>query len=334
VRQVRARKAIDNVISSVAYDELRNVLLPTGTGDQIHVNYLLLTQNGPAGHRPVRRARHDLRRREDGAVVGVRAQAALHVHESAADARRSRAAVRQLAGDTPVEGRIVFSMRGEFPKGRPETVIRLDELQDEFPVVERAQGGVVAALAPKSGSASSRPRSRIRSRADRARSSRLSRALAATLRVVGQHLRHAGRQPRAVSRCRNSFGPCAFDCGPSTPVTRNCVPGNFSPSMPMNGMLPPVPMYIASRPKNACEAACIDCSSHGASVGAFQPPIADSTLKRHARAVGRVALERALHGRPPPAGASVGGRRNDSFSVVCGSSTLPALRKAAGRRRP
>src|SRR5512135_3531805 len=46
VRMHRARKAIDNVISSVAYDELRNVLLPTGTGDQIHVNYLLLTQKG------------------------------------------------------------------------------------------------------------------------------------------------------------------------------------------------------------------------------------------------------------------------------------------------
>ena len=46
VRQVRARRAIDNVISSVAYDELRHVLLPTGTGDQIHVNCLLLTQKG------------------------------------------------------------------------------------------------------------------------------------------------------------------------------------------------------------------------------------------------------------------------------------------------
>ena len=38
VRQVRARRAIDNVISSVAFDELRNVLLPTGSGDQIHIN--------------------------------------------------------------------------------------------------------------------------------------------------------------------------------------------------------------------------------------------------------------------------------------------------------
>jgi hypothetical protein len=48
----------------------------------------------------------------------------------------------------PVEGRIVFSMRGEFPKGRPDTVLRLDALQDEFPAVERSPGGASAAFAP------------------------------------------------------------------------------------------------------------------------------------------------------------------------------------------
>jgi hypothetical protein len=58
------------------------------------------------------------------------------------------AAVRHIAGDVPVEGRIVFSMRGEFPKGRPEVVLRLDALQDEFPVVERTAGGAAAAFAP------------------------------------------------------------------------------------------------------------------------------------------------------------------------------------------
>jgi len=58
------------------------------------------------------------------------------------------AAVRHLAGEVPVEGRIVFSMRGEFPKGRPDVVLRLDALQDEFPVVERIPGGAAAAFAP------------------------------------------------------------------------------------------------------------------------------------------------------------------------------------------
>jgi len=58
------------------------------------------------------------------------------------------AAVKLLAGDAPVDGRIVFSMRGEFPKGRPDAVLRLDALQDEYPVVERSPGGVAAAFAP------------------------------------------------------------------------------------------------------------------------------------------------------------------------------------------
>jgi len=148
LRQVRARKAIDNVISSVAYDELRNVLLPTGTGDQIHVNYLLLTQRGLlvidlfdvpgvifAGEKMAQ-----------WSVFGPKRHFTFTNPLPMLDDRL--AALRQLAGDTPVEGRIVFSMRGEFPKGRPAVVLRLDGLQDEFPVVERAQGGVVAALAP------------------------------------------------------------------------------------------------------------------------------------------------------------------------------------------
>ena len=148
LRQVRARKAIDNVISSVAYDELRNVLLPTGTGDQIHVNYLLLTQRGLlvidlfdvpgvifAGEKMAQ-----------WSVFGPKRHFTFTNPLPMLDDRL--AAVRQLAGDTPVEGRIVFSMRGEFPKGRPAAVLRLDGLQDEFPVVERAQGGVAAALAP------------------------------------------------------------------------------------------------------------------------------------------------------------------------------------------
>src|SRR3546814_10174910 len=39
-----------------------------------------------------------------------------------------------------------------------------------------------------------------------------------------------------IGMCRNSLGPCALECGPSTPVIMNCAPGNFSPSMPMNGI--------------------------------------------------------------------------------------------------
>src|SRR4029078_10092278 len=52
----------------------------------------------------------------------------------------------------------------------------------------------------------------------------------------------------AYSMCRNSFGPCALECGPSTPVMRNCAFGNFSPSMAMHGMVPPMPTHIMPLP--------------------------------------------------------------------------------------
>jgi hypothetical protein len=147
IQQRRARRAIDNVISSVAFEELRNVLLPTGTGEQIHVNYLLLTQRGLlvielfdvpgvifAGEKM-----------EQWSVFGPKRHFTFTNPLPMLYDRM--AAVRHLAGDVPVEGRIVFSMLGEFPKGRPDVVLRLDALQDEFPVVERVPGGAAAAFA-------------------------------------------------------------------------------------------------------------------------------------------------------------------------------------------
>jgi len=148
LRQVRARRAIDNVISSVAYDELRNVLLPTGTGEQIHVHYLLLTQNGllVIDLFDVQGMIFAGEKMAQWSVFGPKRHFTFTNPLPMLEDRVM--AVKQLAGDVPVAGRIVFSMRGEFPKGRPDAVLRLDALQDEFPVVERSPGGVAAAFAP------------------------------------------------------------------------------------------------------------------------------------------------------------------------------------------
>jgi uncharacterized protein YggT (Ycf19 family) len=148
LQQVRARKAIDNVISSVAYDELRNVLLPTGTGDQIHVHYLLLTQHGllVIDLFDVQGVIFAGEKMGQWSVFGPKRHFTFTNPLPMLEDRVM--AVKQLAGEVPVEGRIVFSMRGEFPKGRPDAVLRLDALQDEFPVVERSPGGIAAAFAP------------------------------------------------------------------------------------------------------------------------------------------------------------------------------------------
>jgi len=148
IQQRRARRAIDNVISSVAFEELRNVLLPNGTGEQIHVNYLLLTQRGllVIDLFDVAGVIFAGEKMEQWSVFGPKR------HFTFANPLPMlydrMAAVRHLAGEVPVEGRIVFAMRGEFPKGRPAAVLRLDALQDEFPVVERIAGGAAAAFAP------------------------------------------------------------------------------------------------------------------------------------------------------------------------------------------
>ena len=48
------------------------------------------------------------------------------------------AAVKQLAGDAPVEGRLLFSNLGKFTKGMPKWVLMLDDLEVEFPIVNRS----------------------------------------------------------------------------------------------------------------------------------------------------------------------------------------------------
>jgi hypothetical protein len=148
IQFLRARRAIDNVIGSVAYDLLKNVLLPAGPGELVHLNYLLLTQRGLlvvdlfdlpgmifAGEKM-----------ENWSVFGPKRHYTLPNPLPMLYDRI--AAVRALAGDVRVDGRIVFSMRGEFPKGRPATVMQLDDLQDVYPVVEKSPGGVAAAFAP------------------------------------------------------------------------------------------------------------------------------------------------------------------------------------------
>ena len=46
------------------------------------------------------------------------------------------AAVKAVAGEVPVEGRIVFTRRGKFPKGLPKWTLMVDSLRAEFPCAD------------------------------------------------------------------------------------------------------------------------------------------------------------------------------------------------------
>src|SRR6267142_2094137 len=53
------------------------------------------------------------------------------------------AAVRAVVEELPVEGRVVFSPRGRFPKGLPRFTLMLASLTSEFPAAERARSGAL-----------------------------------------------------------------------------------------------------------------------------------------------------------------------------------------------
>jgi hypothetical protein len=135
-REHLARRRLLRAFQASAAALLRDVLLPDGSGGQLHVDFLLLTGRGIliVDFRDI-----------EGVVFGgehMREWAVMNGHRRTTflnplDALYDRvAAVRALAGDVPVDGRIVFTERTQFPKGRPPRVLRLASLEAEYPPPE------------------------------------------------------------------------------------------------------------------------------------------------------------------------------------------------------
>ncbi|MGH8177465.1 MAG: NERD domain-containing protein [Steroidobacter sp.] len=145
-RAWRTRRAIDAAISSVAYEMLKNVLLPNGNGGQIHVHYLLLTQRGllvaDLLDRPGAIFGGD--QMLEWTAIGKKRRYTFANPQHALYDRM--AAVKLLTGDVPVEGRLLFTLRSEFPKGKPRYVVRIDDLAEDFPLVDTARGNITAAF--------------------------------------------------------------------------------------------------------------------------------------------------------------------------------------------
>ena len=146
VRAYRARRAIDATIASVGYEMLKNVLLPNGSGGQIHVNYVLLTQRGVlvADLLDLPGAVFGGEQMLEWTAIGKKRRYTFANPQHALYDRM--AAVKQLIGDVPVEGRVIFTVRGNFPKGKPRNVLRIDDLADDFPVVDKVRGNITAAF--------------------------------------------------------------------------------------------------------------------------------------------------------------------------------------------
>jgi hypothetical protein len=138
-RRYRARRALLARIESVATRYLMDVLLPDGNGGWFHVDFLLLTGIGVVVV--------DLRDLP-GLIFGsepmtewtvMNKQRRFTFPNPLGPLYDRVAIVRALAGEgVPVEGRIVFTDRGSFPKGHPKAVTRLGSLATELPPLASA----------------------------------------------------------------------------------------------------------------------------------------------------------------------------------------------------
>ena len=78
----------------------------------------------------------------------------------------------------------------------------------------------------------------------------------------------------------HSFGQCAFELGPSTPVERKLAVGHNCNKSYKRGIEPPVFEYMNSFPKTYFDASFIAFSSHSGNSGVRNPapPASFSTL--------------------------------------------------------
>jgi hypothetical protein len=132
-RHYRMRAALRTAVTAAGSDHLVDMLVPDGMGAGFHVDFLLLTTRGILVI--------DLRDVQ-GNIFGGDQMAEWTVMDgprrftftNPQSALYDRiAAVRGVAGEVPVEGRIVFTRRGKFPKGLPKFTLMVDSLHAEFP---------------------------------------------------------------------------------------------------------------------------------------------------------------------------------------------------------
>jgi hypothetical protein len=142
----RTRRRNEQCIESIAYEVLRNILIPNGNGGQIHLNYLLLTERGlmVVDLFDVPGSVFAGDQMQQWTSIGRKRRYQFSNPQSLLYDRM--AAVKLLAGMVPVDGCLIFTTRSEFPKGKPKYVARIDELGNYFPIVDRSRGYVAGAF--------------------------------------------------------------------------------------------------------------------------------------------------------------------------------------------
>lgn len=135
----RFRAGPRQVFKRISAAQLADVLIPDGLDGEIHLEHLLLTPRGilVLDLRNATGAVFGGEQMDDWTVLSAHRRYTFRNPMGALVARVQ--AVRRLAGQVPVTGRVVIVGDVEFPGGRIPGTVTLEDLEDEFGAAEGDQ---------------------------------------------------------------------------------------------------------------------------------------------------------------------------------------------------
>lgn len=131
----RKQWSLERTLSEVSYEQLAHVVLPKADDGEIHIDHILLTENGimVVDAKDIRGIVFGGDRMHDWTVMDNGRRYTIANPQAGLFDRV--AAVKLVVTDIPVEGRIVFGADADFSKGLPSLVCTERELLSELPRV-------------------------------------------------------------------------------------------------------------------------------------------------------------------------------------------------------
>ena len=125
-------RQIQRVVRSISVDALVDVVIPDGVDGEIHIDHLLLTEQGLLVL-DIKDVRGSVFAGDKMDVWTAIEPGNRFTFDNPIPLMQDRvAAVAWQAPGVPIESKVVFTQNAEFPKGHPDAVITLDALYEQY----------------------------------------------------------------------------------------------------------------------------------------------------------------------------------------------------------
>jgi len=137
-RRMQQQLTFQSVCRTIAFEHLKDVIVPNADDGEIQIDHLLLTSKGLliVDVKSVQGNVFGSNKMQDWTVIGDNNRFTFPNPQPALYDRI--AAVRQIVQQVPVSGRVLFLDGARFTKGVPDLVSSLEQLRDEFGETDKA----------------------------------------------------------------------------------------------------------------------------------------------------------------------------------------------------